>query len=97
MSQQALDNLVVLTSREESRGRTLAYIYIDTNGGSLERLVNEDLIKLGLVRTTSLAHTYRREFEPARGDRREARRAVGLLPQRRPVARPPLASCRPAA
>ncbi len=67
MPHRTLDNLVGLTTREESRGCTLAYVYIDTNGGSLERLVNEDLIKLGLARTTTLAHTYRREFEPARG------------------------------
>jgi endonuclease YncB( thermonuclease family)/membrane-bound metal-dependent hydrolase YbcI (DUF457 family) len=49
---------------EDAYGRTLAYVYLDTNGdGKYEHLFNEDLIELGLARTTTFSHAYRREFE----------------------------------
>jgi endonuclease YncB( thermonuclease family)/membrane-bound metal-dependent hydrolase YbcI (DUF457 family) len=49
---------------EDAYGRTLAYIYLDTNkDGSYEHLFNEDLIQLGLARTTTFSHSHRREFE----------------------------------
>jgi membrane-bound metal-dependent hydrolase YbcI (DUF457 family) len=52
---------------EDAYGRTLVYIYLDTNkDGIYEHLFNEDLIELGLARTTTFAHTYRREFERVR-------------------------------
>lgn len=52
---------------EDAYGRTLAYVYLDGDGnGRYERLFNEDLIELGLARTTDFPHTYRREFERAR-------------------------------
>jgi Staphylococcal nuclease homologue len=44
--------------------------------GRYERLFNEDLIELGLARTTTFAHTYRREFERAREEAEE--RGAGL-------------------
>ena len=57
---------------EDAYGRTLAYLYLDTDGdGRYERLFNEDLVELGLARTTTFAHTYRREFERAREDAQE--------------------------
>jgi endonuclease YncB( thermonuclease family) len=52
---------------EDAYGRTLAYVYLDTNGdGEYEHLYNEDLITLGLARTTTFSHAYRREFERLR-------------------------------
>jgi endonuclease YncB( thermonuclease family) len=52
---------------EDAYGRTLAYIWIDTNrDGRYEHLFNEDLITLGLARTTTFSHEYRREFERLR-------------------------------
>jgi endonuclease YncB( thermonuclease family) len=62
---------------EDAYGRTLAYVYLDTNGdGKYEHLFNEDLIELGLARTTDFSHAYRREFE---GSREEAEaRGAGL-------------------
>ncbi len=49
---------------EDAYGRTLAYVYLDTDkDGSYERLFNQDLIELGLARTTTFSHVYRREFE----------------------------------
>jgi inner membrane protein len=57
---------------EDAYGRTLAYVYIDADGdGRYERLFNEDLIELGLARTTTFAHTYRREFERELEEARE--------------------------
>jgi len=51
---------------EDAYGRTLAYVYLDANGdGEYEHLINEDLIELGLARTT-FSHAYRREFERLR-------------------------------
>src|SRR5215213_1717506 len=44
--------------------------------GRYERLFNEDLIELGLARTTTFAHTYRREFERAREEAEQ--RGAGL-------------------
>lgn len=62
---------------EDAYGRTLAYVYLDTNGdGSYEHSFNEDLVQLGLARTTTFAHTYRREFERAREEAEE--RGAGL-------------------
>jgi endonuclease YncB( thermonuclease family)/membrane-bound metal-dependent hydrolase YbcI (DUF457 family) len=47
---------------EDAYGRTLAYVYLDANGdGEYEHLFNEDLIELGLARTTTFSHAYRRE------------------------------------
>jgi endonuclease YncB( thermonuclease family) len=52
---------------EDAYGRTLAYVYLDANGdGEYEHLFNEDLIELGLARTTTFSHAYRREFERLR-------------------------------
>ena len=52
---------------EDAYGRTLAYVYLDTNGdGEYEHLFNEDLIEFGLARTTDFSHAYRREFERLR-------------------------------
>ncbi|BBL79457.1 hypothetical protein RxyAA322_13110 [Rubrobacter xylanophilus] len=62
---------------EDAYGRTLAYVYLDADGdGRYERLFNEDLIELGLARTTDFPHTYRREFERAREEAEE--RGAGL-------------------
>ncbi len=44
--------------------------------GRYECLFNEDLIELGLARTTTFAHTYRREFERLREEAEE--RGAGL-------------------
>jgi endonuclease YncB( thermonuclease family) len=52
---------------EDAYGRTLAYVYLDANGdGEYEHLFNEDLIEMGLARTTTFSHAYRREFERLR-------------------------------
>jgi endonuclease YncB( thermonuclease family) len=60
---------------EDAYGRTLAYVYLDTDrDGSYEHLFNEDLITLGLARTTTFSHAYRREFERLR-EEAEARGA----------------------
>jgi endonuclease YncB( thermonuclease family) len=60
---------------EDAYGRTLTYVYLDTNGdGKYEHLFNEDLIELGLARTTTFSHAYRREFERLR-EEAEARGA----------------------
>jgi endonuclease YncB( thermonuclease family) len=57
---------------EDAYGRTLAYIYLDKDGdGIYEHLFNEDLIVLGLARTTTFSHTYRREFERLREEAEE--------------------------
>ena len=62
---------------EDAYGRTLAYVYLDANGdGEYEHLFNEDLIELGLARTTTFSHAYRREFERLREEAEE--RGVGL-------------------
>ncbi|MEW6636154.1 MAG: thermonuclease family protein, partial [Actinomycetota bacterium] len=62
---------------EDAYGRTLAYVYLDTDGdGEYERLFNEDLIEQGLARTTDFPHTYRREFERKREEAEE--RGAGL-------------------
>ena len=62
---------------EDAYGRTLAYVYVDTNGdGSYEHLYNEDLITLGLARTTTFSHAHRREFERLRVEAEE--RGAGL-------------------
>jgi hypothetical protein len=44
--------------------------------GSYEHLFNEDLIVLGLARTTTFSHTYRRRFERLREESEE--RGTGL-------------------
>jgi membrane-bound metal-dependent hydrolase YbcI (DUF457 family) len=52
---------------EDAYGRTLAYIWLDTNrDGRYEHLFNEDLITLGLARTTTFSHEHSREFERLR-------------------------------
>jgi endonuclease YncB( thermonuclease family)/membrane-bound metal-dependent hydrolase YbcI (DUF457 family) len=62
---------------EDAYGRTLAYVYLDTNGdGEYEHLFNEDLLELGLARTTPFSHADRREFERLREDAEE--RGTGL-------------------
>ena len=62
---------------EDVYGRTLAYIYLDTNeDGSYEHLYNDDLIELGLARTTDFSHANRREFERLRDEAKE--RGTGL-------------------
>ena len=62
---------------EDAYGRTLAYIYLDADkDGSYEHSFNEDLIILGLARTTTFSHTYRRRFERLREEAEE--RGMGL-------------------
>jgi endonuclease YncB( thermonuclease family) len=62
---------------EDAYGRTLAYVYLDADkDGSYEHLFNEDLIILGLARTTTFSHTYRRHFERLREEAEE--RGMGL-------------------
>jgi endonuclease YncB( thermonuclease family) len=62
---------------EDAYGRTLAYAYLDRDGdGSYEHSFNEDLIVLGLARTTTFSHTYRRHFERLRQEAEE--RGTGL-------------------
>jgi endonuclease YncB( thermonuclease family) len=62
---------------EDAYGRTLAYVYLDTNNdGSFEHPFNEDLLELGLARTTSFSHEHRREFERLRQEAEE--RGAGL-------------------
>ena len=62
---------------DDAYGRTLAYVYLDTDGdGSYEHLYNEDLITLGLARTTTFSHEHRREFERLREEAEE--RGAGL-------------------
>lgn len=52
---------------EDAYGRTLAYVYLDTDkDGSYQHLFNEDLLELGLARTTDFSHAYRRQFERVR-------------------------------
>jgi endonuclease YncB( thermonuclease family) len=62
---------------EDAYGRTLAYVYLDTDeDGEYEHLFNEDLIELGLARTTTFSHAYRREFERLREEAEV--RGIGL-------------------
>ena len=62
---------------EDAYGRTLAYVYLDTDGdGKYEHLYNEDLIERGLARTTDFSHEHRREFERLREEAEE--RGAGL-------------------
>jgi endonuclease YncB( thermonuclease family) len=62
---------------EDAYGRTLAYVYLDADkDGSYEHSFNEDLIVLGLARTTTFSHTYRRHFERLREEAEE--RGMGL-------------------
>jgi len=62
---------------EDAYGRTLAYVYLDADkDGSYEHLFNQDLIILGLARTTTFSHTYRRRFERLREEAEE--RGMGL-------------------
>jgi endonuclease YncB( thermonuclease family) len=62
---------------EDAYGRTLAYVYLDADkDGSYEHSFNEDLIILGLARTTTFSHTYRRHFERLREEAEE--RGMGL-------------------
>jgi endonuclease YncB( thermonuclease family) len=57
---------------EDAYGRTLAYVWLDTNGdGAYERSFNEDLVELGLARITSFSHEHRREFERLREEAEE--------------------------
>jgi endonuclease YncB( thermonuclease family) len=57
----------------DAYGRTLAYLYLDD--GEYEHLYNEELIRLGLARTT-LSHADRREFGRLREEAEE--RGAGL-------------------
>ena len=62
---------------EDAYGRTLAYVYLDPGkDGSYGHLYNEDLIELGLARTTTFSHAYRCEFERLREGAEE--RGAGL-------------------
>jgi endonuclease YncB( thermonuclease family) len=62
---------------EDAYGRTLAYVYLDADqDGSYEHLFNEDLLTLGLARTTTFSHAHRREFERLREEAEE--RKAGL-------------------
>ncbi len=62
---------------EDAYGRTLAYVWLDTNGdGSYEHSFNEDLVELGLARTTDFSHEHRREFERLKEEAEE--RGAGL-------------------
>jgi endonuclease YncB( thermonuclease family)/membrane-bound metal-dependent hydrolase YbcI (DUF457 family) len=62
---------------EDAYGRTLAYVYLDTDGdGEYEHLYNEDLIERGLARTTDFSHEHRREFERLREE--AGKRGAGL-------------------
>lgn len=62
---------------EDAHGRTLAYVYLDTDrDGKYEHLFNEDLITLGLTRTTTFSHANRCEFERLREEAEE--RGAGL-------------------
>jgi endonuclease YncB( thermonuclease family) len=62
---------------EDAYGRTLAYVYLDTDkDGAYEHLFNEDLVELGLARTTTFSHAYRREFERVREEAED--RGAGL-------------------
>jgi endonuclease YncB( thermonuclease family) len=62
---------------EDAYGRTLAYVYLDADeDGSYEHLFNEDLITLGLARTTTFSHAHSRGFERLREEAEE--RGVGL-------------------
>ena len=62
---------------EDAYGRTLAYVYLDADkDGSYEHAFNEDLIVLGLARTSTFSHTYRRKFERLREEAEE--RGMGL-------------------
>jgi len=62
---------------EDAYGRTLAYVYLDANSyGRYEHLFSEDLLELGLARTTTFSHEHRREFEHLREEAEE--RGAGL-------------------
>jgi endonuclease YncB( thermonuclease family) len=67
-----------LGDSEDAYGRTLAYVWLDTNAnGRYEHLFNEELIELGLARTTTgFSHEHRREFERLRQEAQQ--RGVGL-------------------
>ena len=62
---------------EDAYGRTLAYVYLDTNNDGLyEHSFNEDLVELGLARTTDFSHEHSREFDRLREQAEE--RGAGL-------------------
>jgi endonuclease YncB( thermonuclease family) len=62
---------------EDAYGRTLAYLWLDSDGdGAYERPFNEDLVELGLARTTDFSHEHSREYERLRKDAEE--RGAGL-------------------
>ena len=62
---------------EDAYGRTLAYVYLDKDrDGVYGHLFNRDLVTLGLARTTTFSHAYRREFERLRQEAEE--RKAGL-------------------
>lgn len=59
---------------------TLAYVYLDTNNdGRYEHSFNEDLLELGLARTTDFSHEHRREFERLREEAEERDTGCGAL------------------
>ena len=60
---------------DSSQSASIKVVY--TNGdGEYEDPFNEDLIELGLARTTTFSHAYRREFERLREEAEE--RGAGL-------------------
>jgi hypothetical protein len=64
---------------DSSLSASIKVVY--TNGdGECEGLFNADLIELGLARTTTFSHAYRREFERLGEKAEERRRPVGRLP-----------------
>ena len=69
--------IVRIGDSEDAYGRTLAYVYLDTNGdGHYEHLYNEDLIELRLARTTTFSREHLREVERLREEAEE--RGAGL-------------------
>ncbi len=63
---------------EDAYGRTFAYVYLDTNGdGRYEHSFNDNLVELGLARTTDFSHEHRREFERLREQAEERGRGCG--------------------
>ncbi|WP_119068743.1 metal-dependent hydrolase [Rubrobacter indicoceani] len=62
---------------EDAYGRTLAYVYLDPDrDGTYTHSFNEDLLELGLARTTDFSHEHRREYERLREEAGE--RGAGL-------------------
>jgi inner membrane protein len=60
---------------DSSLSASIKVVYANGDG-EYEDLFNEDLIELGLARTTTFSDAYRREFERAREEAEE--RSAGL-------------------